>query len=73
MMMNEHGQINTYENGKTISETLEYADTLSEIELQRVAERSRISDEETRILLKDYAFDEFGNFTPIVHMSDVEG
>jgi len=72
MMMNEHGEINTYEDDRTISKTLEYADDLSQAELQKLAERSLISAKETRILLKDYIFDEFRNFTPIVHLDNVE-
>jgi len=71
-MMNEHGEINTYEDDRTISKTLEYADDLSQAELQKLAERSLISAKETRILLKDYIFDEFRNFTPIVHLDNVE-
>jgi len=73
MMMNEQGEIYLYKDGRTISETLEYADSLTQEKLQKIKERSQISDEERRKLLKDYTFDEFRNFAPVVNSDNMDG
>jgi len=72
MMMSEQGKIYFYEDGKTLSTTIEYTDTLSDDMLQRLAEKSQISDEERRTLLKGYTFDKFGNFYPMVQLDNME-
>jgi hypothetical protein len=71
--MKEHEERYFYENDNAISSTLKYVDTLLQEELQRLMNESEISDEERRKLLKDYSFDEFRNFAPVVHLDNMEG